>query len=144
MKINRQFLLFISLSILCLSCQPSRFSQCQQLFTVINESTKEAKSLTNESKSDDLASFKQGAEVLKKSALKIESLNLTDPVLIEAQGNFVKIYNSYSKATLQMISAQEKIDRDKANSALDTVSEMTNLEKETGESLQSYCLNEAD
>ena len=144
MKIYSQFLLFISLSILCLSCQASKFSQCQKLFTIVNESTQKAKSLTNETSSDDLTPFKQSAQSLKTSAIKIESLKLTDPILIEAQANFVKVYNSYSEATLQMISAQENIDRQKANSALLIVSEMTNLEKKTGENLQSYCFNSAN
>jgi len=134
--------LSISLSFFCVSCGSSKFSQCQELFIKVTQATREVTTLTSSANSEDLKQFSQAADAFKLSAQTIENLKLKDPQLIEYQTNFVNIYNNYADATLLIISAKEKIDRTQANLALKKVSDTTKLEKETGEKLQAYCLNQ--
>jgi hypothetical protein len=141
MKIKKQLFLSLSLSMFCVSCGASKISQCQQIFIAVNNANQEVKVLTNEVNGEDFVKFTQAAQALKVSAENIENLKLKDPQLIEYQSNFIDIYNGYAQATSKMITAKEKNNRQSANEALQQVSETTKLEKETGENLQNYCLN---
>lgn len=141
-KHKKQLFLGVGLYFLCVSCGTSKYSQCQELFTLVNQANKEVKTLTNGVKSEDLSKFTQAAEALKAASEDIASLKLQDQQLIEYQGNFTQIYQAYAQSTFQMIKAKENTNRNLANAALKQVSEMTQLEKETGANLQSYCSNQ--
>jgi hypothetical protein len=141
MNIKKQLFVSLSLSLFCVSCGASKISQCQQIFIAVNNANQEVKFLTSEVNGQDLVKFNQAAEALKVSAQNIEGLKLKDPQLIEYQKDFINIYNGYGEATSKMITAKEKNNRQSANEALQQVSETTKLEKETGEKLQNYCLN---
>jgi len=141
MTITKQLLFSLSLSFLCASCGMSKFSQCQQLFINVNQATKEVTTLNSSSNDKDLMKFNQAATALKTSAQTIASLTLKEPELIEYQSNFVKIYNNYAQATLEIIEAKEKMDRNLAKIAITKVRDNAKLEKETGEKLQAFCLS---
>jgi ABC-type transporter Mla subunit MlaD len=138
-KSKKQLFLSIGLYFLCVSCGASKYSQCQELFTLVNQGNKEVKTLTNGVKGEDLSKFTQAAEALKVASDDIASLQLKDQELIKYQESFAQIYQSYAESTFQMIKAKENNNRNLANAALKKVSEMTQLEKETGANLQSYC-----
>jgi hypothetical protein len=142
MKMKKQLGLGIGLYFLCVSCGASKYAQCQQMFILVNQASKEVKTLTSGATSEDLSKFKEAAEALRLSGGQIANLELKDPQLIEYQKNFAQVYQSYAESTLQMIKAKETINRNLANEALKKVSEATQLEKDTGAKLQSYCVKE--
>jgi hypothetical protein len=132
--------LTIFLSIFISSCSPSKLSQCQEIFTIINTVNNEAKPLKNKP-SNDLNNWLEAADTIQKAAETMKTLAIKDPQLQEYQENLTTSYSAYAQATRDAVKAFQNQDREAAQAAKIKVGEAGKLEQEVDQKINTYCRN---
>jgi hypothetical protein len=132
-------LLFINILNLLTGCVTSKAFQCQKIYQIANEVTKETRSLTNSVTKIDEKTWLLAADKIEQGGEAMQKLRLSDPELQKNQAIFAQIYQDYADATREIIRAWETKDRFKAKAAQEKVRKAGQLERQVGEEINRLC-----
>jgi CII-binding regulator of phage lambda lysogenization HflD len=141
MKLSYSWLIVGFLSYLLASCAETKSFQCQKIYRIANEVTKETQSLTKSGQEVDTKTWLLAADKIEQAADEMKNLNINDDELKKYKTSFAQVYLDYATATREIIKVWENKDRLAARSAQEKVRKAGQLEREVGEQINTYCLN---
>lgn len=127
------------LSLLLGSCAQSKSSQCQRIFEIANQVTKETQTLTKSGRDVEMKTWLLAADKMEQAALDMEKLEITDTNLQAYQQGFAQVYREYAQATQEIVKVWENKDRIAAKAAQEKVRRAGKMEQELGQKINSYC-----
>jgi hypothetical protein len=136
---NYKFTLLILLVSFLTGCAESKSFQCQKIYLIANEVTKETRSLTNTGTKIDQKTWLLAADKIEQGSESMKKLQMNDPELRKYQTLYSQIYQDYADATREIIQAWETTNRIKAKSAQEKVRKAGQLEREVGEKINRHC-----
>ena len=136
---NYKFTLLILLVSFLAGCAESTSFQCQKIYLIANEVTKETRSLTNTGAKIDQKTWLLAADKIEQGSESMKKLQMNDPELRKYQTLYSQIYQDYADATREIIQAWETTNRIKAKSAQEKVRKAGQLEREVGEKINRHC-----
>ena len=118
--------------------------ECQELLDTINSVVTEAQNITESEQSLDgddpnLDVWLQAADTLKQGSEAIATLDIKSPILATYQTKISEVYSEQAEATYNMVDAWQKKNLDTAFAAQNRTKAAGEVEKVTGESLNTYC-----
>ncbi|WP_013322000.1 hypothetical protein [Gloeothece verrucosa] len=134
--------LVILLNYLISGCAESKSFQCQKIFKMADEITKETKTLTKSGQEIDMKTWLAAADEIEQAAQNIEKMEISDPTLQEYKVGFAQIYRDYAEATREIVKVWETKDRIAAKAAQEKVRRASKRERELGEKINTYCKGE--
>lgn len=135
------FCLSILVSLLAVSCNETKYTQCDQIIQFANSVVQEKTKLidTNNSENMESKTWLQAARMITQAAQQIEAIPLRDPKLINYQANLAQIYRVYSQATYDAVKAWENKNIEALQTAHTDAERAGELEEKLGNSLNTYC-----
>ena len=123
--------------------------ECQELLETINNVVTEAQTITEAEQSLDgdepnLDVWLQAADTLKQGSEAIADLEIKNPLLSTYQTKISEVYSEQAEATYTMVDAWQKKNLDTAFAAQNRTKAAGEVEKITGESLNTYCQNKKE
>lgn len=139
MKLASRFWLISLLTYLLTSCAETKSFQCQKIYQIANEVTKETQSLTKSGQEVDKKTWLLAADKIEQAADEMKNLKINDNELKNYKTLFAQVYLDYATATREIIKVWETKDRQAAKSAQEKVRKAGQLEREVGEKINTYC-----
>ncbi|GFE69547.1 hypothetical protein [Chroococcus sp. FPU101] len=139
MKLASRFWLISFLTYLLTSCAETKSFQCQKIYQIANEVTKETQSLTKSGQEVDKKTWLLAADKIEQAADEMKNLKINDEELKNYKTLFAQVYLDYATATREIIKVWETKDRLAAKSAQEKVRKAGQLEREVGEKINTYC-----
>ncbi|RMF23621.1 MAG: hypothetical protein D6756_08455 [Cyanobacteria bacterium J083] len=122
-------------------CSESKFVQCQKIFTTINSVEKQTRTLANSPDLKNQENWLTAAQIMEKTAQKLENLQLSDPQLKNYARGFAQVYRDNAAATRTMLQAWTNKDVNIAIQAQKQVQTAGQEEAKLGEKINDYCRN---
>lgn len=132
-------LLILSIFSLLTSCAETKSFQCQKIYRIANNVTKETQSLTKSGQEVDQKTWLLAADKIEQAADEMKNLKVNDEQLKNYKTSFAQVYLDYATATREIIKVWETKDRQAAKSAQEKVRKAGQLEREVGEKINTYC-----
>lgn len=130
------------LTYLMMGCAESKSFQCQKIFKIADEMTKETKTITKSGQEIDIKTWLAAADEIEQAAQDIEKIDITDQTLQQYQVGFAQVYRDYAEATREIVKVWETRDRIAAKAAQEKVRRAGKKERELGEKINPYCKGE--
>lgn len=130
--------LSFTLSLLTVSCAPSKVYQCEQIMALAN---KMAEVGHKNSETKDEEKVLGVADTFDAVALEMEQLEIKDEQLQEYHSGFVQFYRDHAQATRTFVTAFRKKDAETVKSMIAELQEIGSLEEELVKEINSYCMS---
>jgi hypothetical protein len=128
-------------SSLLISCQETKYVQCEQIITIANNVARETQKITSITSTEKIEekTWLKAAEIMNKAAGELERLPIKDPQLLNYLADLVKIYRTNSEATYSIIKAKESRNLEVAQAAQSDVKLAGEWEEKLGSVINKYC-----
>ncbi len=123
------------------SCAGGKVAECNQLIETVNTAVTEIETLSTSEEGDDVTMLQQMSDVAEKAVTDIQSLELTDETLQGYQTRFATLYQQYTDASRELITAGDSNNLEGMNTALTTIESTSTQENQLISETNDYCQN---
>lgn len=128
-------------SFLLLGCENQKYSQCQEIIAIVNQTTQQVKEISGTSTGKPIApeTWLKAADSMNLAAKEIGALPIKDPQLISYQSSLADVFRVYSESTYEAVEARERKDRSALELARDKANQIGKLNQDLISQIDSYC-----
>ena len=133
----------ILLSLLVSSCGENKYAQCEQIFQITRSVIDNGKNViyTNDEQPIEMRSWLEAARLMNQTADKIKALHIDDSELIGYQNRLVTIFQIYSQATYDAVTARESKNIEALKAARIDAETAGEMQQTLIKEINDYCLN---
>ena len=141
---DRTFILMgILLSLFVSSCGEDKYTQCEQMFQITRSVIDNGKNViyTNDEQPTEMRSWLEAARLMNQTGDKIKALHIDDSELIGYQNRLVTIFQIYSQATYDAVTARESKNIEALKAARIDAEKAGEMQQTLIKEINNYCLN---
>ena len=132
----------IMLGLLIFGCESHKLAQCEQIFQVARRVSADRElNRLNQTGSTEVTNWLQTAEMMARTADRLEALNINRSKLTQYRDRLATIYRIYSQATYDAVSAREQKNLAVLKSARNDAKQAGLRQQKLVREINTFCLD---